>query len=183
MASEVAGPPGDGGRKRGFSKQERQAPVSADEGAPETEIGEGEERTPRPDEVRASRERGQGEKPPPPPVPPPRERIDIAALALADQWSAEDLLGFSDYATALADLIEDARTIKPLTIGIDAPWGMGKTTLMHMIDSRLKEDRPHAPPLPTVWFNAWTYDKDEALWAALALEILRKVREGVINGG
>jgi hypothetical protein len=224
MASEAAGPPGDGGRKRRFGKQEREAPVSDDKGAPETdEIGEGEERAPRPDEVRATpsvrklaqdygidpagvsgtgaggrithediereiRERGQGEKPPargpeqPPPDdpgPPSRERIDIAARALADQWSAEDHLGFSDYATALADLIEDARTKKPLTIGIDAPWGMGKTTLMRMIESRLKEDRPSAPPLPTVWFNAWTYDKDEALWAALALEILRQVREEV----
>jgi hypothetical protein len=110
---------------------------------------------------------------------PPREQVDIAARALADQWSEKDQLGFSDYATALADFIEDERTKKPLTIGIDAPWGMGKTTLMHMIERQLKEDRPNAPPLPTVWFNAWKHDKDESLWAALALEILRQVQEEV----
>jgi hypothetical protein len=120
---------------------------------------------------------GVSPSPPDDSVPPPRERIDIAARALADQWSEEDQLGFSDYATALADFIEDERTKKPLTIGIDAPWGMGKTTLMHMIENRLQEDRPHAPPLPTVWFNAWKHDKEESLWAALALEILRQVQE------
>jgi hypothetical protein len=206
MTSEVPRPSGDGGGTRRFGKQEREAPVSDDKGAPETDIvrklaeeygidlagvsGSGPRgRVTREDMERLIREQGQDEQPPergqdeqPPPdvsVPPSRERIDIAARALADKWSAEDHLGFSDYATALADLIEDARTKKPLTISIDAPWGMGKTTLMHMIESRLKEDRPNAPPLPTVWFNAWTYDKDEALWAALALEILRQVREEV----
>jgi hypothetical protein len=110
-------------------------------------------------------------------IPPSRERIDIAARALADQYSAEDQLGFSDYATAVADFIEDKRTKKPLTIGIDAPWGMGKTTLMHMIQDRLQEDRPYAPPLPTAWFNAWKHDKEESLWAALALEILSQVQQ------
>jgi len=123
--------------------------------------------------------------PQPPPddvVPPPRERVDIAARALADQPSEVDQLGFSDYATALADFIEDERTKKPLTIGIDAPWGMGKTTLMHMIESRLREDRPLAPPLPTVRFNAWKYDTEESLWAALSLEILRKIRETLSPG-
>ncbi len=108
---------------------------------------------------------------------PRREQIDIAAYALSHEWSQEDQLGFSDYAAALADLIVDQRTRTPLTVGIEASWGMGKTTLMHMIEWRLKEDRPHAPPLPTVWFNAWRYDKEEPIWAALGLEILTQIRE------
>jgi hypothetical protein len=104
------------------------------------------------------------------------ERLEIATRALADEWSPNDLLGFSDYAQALADFIVDERTIKPLTIGIDAPWGMGKTTLMHMIESRLQEGRSSSERLPTVWFNAWRHDKEEALWAALALEILSQAK-------
>ena len=29
----------------------------------------------------------------------------------------------------------------------------------------------------TIWFNAWKYDREESLWSALALEILRKIRQ------
>jgi hypothetical protein len=109
------------------------------------------------------------------------EEPNIAARALADGWSTEDYLKFSDYADALADLIKDKKLETPLTISIDAPWGMGKTTLMRMIKGRLERDRSQEErsanePFPTVWFNAWQYDKEESLWAALILEILAHVR-------
>lgn len=111
-----------------------------------------------------------------------RERIEIAVRALADSPSNVDLLGFSDYAEALADFIKNEKTEKPLTIGIDAAWGMGKTTLMHMIRDQLTqhEKEAHRPSFPTVWFNAWKYDQEESLWAALALEILAQVRKQLV---
>ena len=115
-----------------------------------------------------------------PPVEPERfERIEIATRALADAPSEVDLLGFSDYAEALADFIKNEKTKKPLTIGIDASWGMGKTTLMLMIRHQLMEQGDKIEgrrSLPTVWFNAWKYDQEESLWAALALEILAQIR-------
>jgi len=107
------------------------------------------------------------------------ERIEIATRALADTPSEVDLLGFSDYAEALADFIKNEKTEKPLTIGIDAAWGMGKTTLMLMIRDRLtkrQKGEKRGRPFPTVWFNAWKYDQEESLWAALALEILAQAR-------
>jgi hypothetical protein len=109
----------------------------------------------------------------------PSERIEIATRALADTWSKVDLLEFSDYAEALADFIKNEKTGKPLTIGIDAAWGMGKTTLLHMIKDQMvqQEERTKGKgTFPTVWFNAWRYDQEESLWAALALEILSQVR-------
>ncbi len=104
------------------------------------------------------------------------ERIEIPAQALADKPSDIDLLGFSDYADALADFIKHPKTAKPLTLGIDAPWGMGKTTLMRMLRERLAQPKSKSA-LPTVWFDAWKYDSEESLWAALVLEILAQVRE------
>jgi hypothetical protein len=103
----------------------------------------------------------------------------IATRALADKPSDVDLLGFSDYADALADFIRNENTSKPLTIGIDAPWGMGKTTLMRMMQERLSGQNgdKHEDSFPTVWFNAWKYDQEESLWAALALEILSRIRQ------
>jgi hypothetical protein len=108
-----------------------------------------------------------------------RERIEIAVRALADSPSDVDLLGFSDYAKALADFIRSEKTEKPLTIGIDAAWGMGKTTLMHMVRKQLIEPQKGKQGVSflTVWFNAWKYDQEESLWAALALEILDQVKK------
>ena len=100
------------------------------------------------------------------------EPIEISTRALSDRWSETDYLGFSDYADALSDFIADERTEKPLTIAVDAAWGMGKTTLMHMIEKRLG-----SRSIQTVWFNAWKHNQEEALWAALALEILNQVRQ------
>ena len=35
--------------------------------------------------------------------------------------------------------LKNEKTEKPLTIGIDAAWGMGKTTLMQMVRDQLAE--------------------------------------------
>jgi hypothetical protein len=107
-------------------------------------------------------------------------RYEIAIRALADRPSDIDLLRFSDYADALADFIKNENTNKPLTIAIDAPWGMGKTTLMRMIKKRLGQQEVKTKKrdfCPTVWFNAWKYDQEESLWAALVLEILAEARK------
>jgi KAP family P-loop domain len=66
------------------------------------------------------------------------ERVEVAVRALADTPSKVDLLGFSVYAEALADFIVNEKTQKPLSIVIDAAWGMGKTTLMDMVKTRLE---------------------------------------------
>jgi hypothetical protein len=163
------------------------------------------------------------EHPPQPTL--PEKEIEVQGRALSDTYSEEDLLGYQDYVDALADFIESSETKKPITIGIDAPWGGGKTTIMHMLQKRLgppkklrlwqrKADKgkiessrailwenikakvsdrwrvfvnPKMWRWPwqktkrsyfyTVWFNAWKYDQEESLWAALVLEILEQVRQ------
>ncbi|MCL4299791.1 MAG: TIR domain-containing protein [Anaerolineae bacterium] len=127
------------------------------------------------------------------PPQPTAASLQIAIRALADKPSDVDLLGFKDYAEALADFIKEPKTEKPLTISIDAAWGMGKTSLMRMIRRRL-EGQPNENirnsetgqkqnvrgSFPTVWFNAWKYDEEESLWAALVLEILGQIRRQLI---
>ena len=123
-------------------------------------------------------------------------RFTVDGMAVSDLYSYEDFLGYKDYVDALASFIESPKTRKPLTIGIDAPWGGGKTTLMRMLERRLsgrkqswwkktrtnvlsfRRSRLRQPAIPlfkTVWFDAWLYDKEEALWAAMALEIWSQV--------
>src|SRR5205085_7123642 len=49
--------------------------------------------------------------------------------------------GYAKYAPSIADSILIGDTQPPLTIGIQAPWGQGKTSLMRMIQARLD---PHS---------------------------------------
>lgn len=106
----------------------------------------------------------------------PSKRIEFNNIsALTDRTSdktEDDALDFSHYVDAIVELIKSDKTQKPLTIAIDAAWGMGKTTLMKMIQKRMDSNEKETS-FPTVWFDAWKYDKEYAVWAALALTILR----------
>ena len=54
-----------------------------------------------------------------------------------DFWTVDDKLGYAPYADAIASFIRHRGTLPPLTIGVTAPWGAGKTSLMRMIQQRL----------------------------------------------
>lgn len=164
-----------------------------------------------------------------------------------DYWTADDALEYAPYADAIAAFIRHPGTRPPLTIGLKAPWGAGKTSLMRMIQERLdprsnrvnwtattlrltKEARRIVSPgrivtdatgvsnrellqligevglaandprvldveppsrpgsshsgdwRPTVWFNPWTYQTGEQVWAGLAHEILTQVTDRLSRG-
>jgi len=54
-----------------------------------------------------------------------------------DFWTLTDRLGHEPYASAIARFIRHRDTRSPLTIGIAAPWGVGKTSLMRMVQEDL----------------------------------------------
>lgn len=58
---------------------------------------------------------------------------------LDDRPTDKDALDFSPYRDTLVDIIADPDTRTPLTIGIFGGWGSGKTSLMQMVESRLRE--------------------------------------------
>lgn len=65
-----------------------------------------------------------------------------AAKVDSDLWCEKDRLGYEAYARTIAGLITHKETVPPLTIGIKAPWGAGKTSLMkrvqHLLDGKAK---------------------------------------------
>nr|MBX2821691.1 TIR domain-containing protein [Rhodothermaceae bacterium] len=63
----------------------------------------------------------------------------VSAHLHSDMWTLDDRLGYSLYAKAIGEFIHHKSTSPPLTIGIYAPWGQGKTTLMRLIELKLKE--------------------------------------------
>jgi KAP family P-loop domain len=63
----------------------------------------------------------------------------------SDLWTLRDSVGYAEYVDAIARGIQHEQTEPPLTIGIKAPWGAGKTSLMRMIRARL--EWPTGPPV------------------------------------
>jgi hypothetical protein len=102
-----------------------------------------------------------------------------APAVLPDVPAVEDKLNFGPYARTLLDIILNPDTQTPLTIGIFGSWGSGKTSLMKMIEAGLKRAQESEGGRQTfsVWFNAWLYSKEAALWRALVLQVLAGVRK------
>lgn len=52
---------------------------------------------------------------------------------VSDIWTEADKLDYEVFANAIADFLMHKDTKAPLTVGIRAPWGAGKTSLMRMV--------------------------------------------------
>ena len=75
---------------------------------------------------------------------PGRQLADYVEVPLTgDQVAETDELGRSGYATALATLVLLPGT-GPMTIGIHAPWGMGKSSFMRFVERDLTAHRARA---------------------------------------
>ncbi|WP_433185624.1 P-loop NTPase fold protein [Actinoallomurus sp. CA-150999] len=59
------------------------------------------------------------------------------AFVTRDFWTTDDRLAYRPYADAITAFIRHADTHPPLTIGVKAPWGAGKTSLMRMVQQSL----------------------------------------------
>ena len=87
---------------------------------------------------------------------------------LRDYWTTEDLLDFDDFLPALETVIGESET--PLTVGVFGSWGTGKTSLLQML--RHKFAARESEDFRTVWFTAWKYHHEEALWRAFVLRVV-----------
>ena len=155
---------------------------------------------------------------PPSPIEPTNETSQTRTIEpsihsdIFSEVSDKDLLNYNAYARSIAQFISHSETKPPLTIGILAPWGKGKTTLMKLIQKNIKElsknpDTEGAQTAkevddtrttyaqfksflrqkttelievkklkhPTVWFNAWNFQKNEQIWAGFAEEIITQL--------
>ena len=86
---------------------------------------------------------------------------------LLDDPALRPALGFDDYATAFAQMIEHSEP--RFAIGIFGDWGSGKTTLMRAVEREVRAQ----PAIVPVWFNAWRYEREEHLIVPL-LDTLRE---------
>lgn len=104
--------------------------------------------------------------------------IGIAPPAgITEDKRPKDALGYKVFANALGDLISHESTTTPLTIGICARWGRGKSVLLNYIKDRIDElnGTDKFVDCLCIDFNAWKYTKSEQLWAEFYTKVLEEV--------
>src|SRR5579871_6768619 len=57
------------------------------------------------------------------------------------QSEDEDLLGTRDVAEGIASMLVASRSSSPFVLALDAGWGMGKSTLLRQIETRLSRQQ------------------------------------------
>jgi hypothetical protein len=118
----------------------------------------------------------------------PPDAYNVAGYSNSDEPNPTDSLGFQPYVEAMAAFLSNPATSTPLTVSIEGKWGSGKSSFMKQLQHKLAEDTnkqapdsPLDPRLPSrshvVWFNPWRHDKQEALWAAFALIVIKELRD------
>ena len=88
-----------------------------------------------------------------------------------------DQLDFDSCAHKLKQLIMNARPAMPFTLGIQAPWGRGKSSLMRKLERQLSLA---SPGFRTVWFNAWTFEGQDVL-GALIRNVVEQLDPSVVR--
>jgi hypothetical protein len=92
----------------------------------------------------------------------------------ADNASKVDMLSYEPYAELLHDIALSER-INPLTIGLFGNWGSGKSTVLNLIEEKIR--REGNPKLTSVFVNAWMFEGYDDAKTALMEVILRSLEE------
>jgi transcriptional regulator with XRE-family HTH domain len=115
----------------------------------------------------------------PPPSPDNEQQTEeelrtVQIGTVGDQPTKDDKLGFTPYVEAIAKFLMDEKTKGPLTLSIEGEWGSGKSSFMLQIEEKLEKINKD---ILTVHFNAWRYDKEDALWAAFATKVVKELNQ------
>ena len=90
------------------------------------------------------------------------------SFILDDEPTKDDRLNRKQYAKAFANISQRSNT--PLVIGLYATWGVGKTSLMKLIDNELNKDKTEV-----IWFNLWEQQSNENPALALAQAVANTI--------
>ena len=94
----------------------------------------------------------------------------------SDSDTSRDFLNFSCIAETAAELIVQANG-HPLSVGVSGGWGVGKSSMLRLINDALKSRDEDPSGYLFVTFNAWLYQGYDDARAALVEEIATKLLE------
>lgn len=92
-----------------------------------------------------------------------------------DNEAEVDYLNFETISKTVAEIIVQAEN-KPISIGVNGSWGIGKSTLIKLINKSLKE-KENSDQYIFVEFNAWLYQGYDDARASLMDTIANKLIE------
>ncbi len=81
----------------------------------------------------------------------------------------DDRLGYRPAVEALASFLRNAATEPRITIAISGPWGSGKSSMMRMLQTEMREKGYR-----TAWFNAWHHQQEGRQLTALLNAVRRQ---------
>lgn len=87
-----------------------------------------------------------------------------------DNETDKDLLGFSVHAELLKDIVID-KNMLPISIGLFGDWGSGKSSIMKMLENKLKSEKN----VVTITFNGWVFEGYDDAKSALIESILKSI--------
>ncbi len=84
--------------------------------------------------------------------------MDESSISLIDNPITDaqsDLLCLDGYAKAISSFIETCDA--PVTIGIQGDWGIGKTSLLNLIQVHLDPRKGRTARTPWIYINTWQH--------------------------
>ena len=89
--------------------------------------------------------------------------------------SEQDALDRGKLAESIASKILSRNTESCMVIGISGPWGSGKSSLLNLIEERVRGTKAKRPSSLVLRFNPWRYSRIEELVAAFFGEVRQVV--------
>lgn len=106
------------------------------------------------------------------------QQADAGYRFLGDQpyTQPDDPLGYDGLVNRLATVITTSHASTPFVIGIEGPWGIGKSSVMLKLQMRLAEEG-----LNSVYYNAWNHEGRREATEALLKTVLGALDEDILQ--